>query len=282
MHLLACDGDGMSTTSPVRRWAAVVVLAVAAAIAAYYLQVRVSDVGRGVHLRWGPFDTSERGVLLWSGALLAGLAVGLPLKEGAASAREAAAARSEAVRAEARRQEVINGVLSPFASLLGEITDLSGRAAAPRARLQGLATTVVMAGLTGGLLGDGVRVRASYYELKDEPGRRLVRVTFQGRQRSDAPRSEFPAGDPAGDAALDALDQGQARYWREDRDPAPPGWNGQWTYRTFIATPVATRGRLLGMLTVDAPAPDDLSEGDVPTVTLLAQLLAAALNGSSP
>ncbi|HEX7462724.1 MAG TPA: GAF domain-containing protein [Dermatophilaceae bacterium] len=265
----------MPRTSPIRRWALVAVIAVVAAAVAYYIQVQVPDIAKDVQIRWGPFDAPKRSVWTWAGVCLAGMAVGLPLLEGTRSARAATAARVEAVDAEARRQEVINGVLSPFASLLGEIADLDRRAGSARARLQGEAKTVVLAGLTD-LLGGAAKVRATYFQLEDGPPRGLVEKGTYGRP--DTPRRAFLAGEAAGDAALSAVDQGQARYWREDVDALPAGWTGPKAYRTFISAPVATKGHLLGMLTVDAPDPDDFTEGDVPSVTLLARLLAAALN----
>src|SRR5450756_1063441 len=156
----------MPRTSPIRRWALVAVIAVVAAAVAYYIQVQVPDIAKDVQIRWGPFDAPKRSVWTWAGVCLAGMAVGLPLLEGTRSARAATAARVEAVDAEARRQEVINGVLSPFASLLGEIADLDRRAGSARARLQGEAKTVVLAGLTD-LLGGAAKVRACLLYTSD-------------------------------------------------------------------------------------------------------------------
>lgn len=261
--------------SPMKRWATVAVLAVLSAAVAYYAQVHIGDLASSARLRWGPVDAPARQTWLWIGVLTTVTAVGLPLLEGARAARAGAVARAEAVHAEARRQEAVDSVLSPFANVLGQLSDLRGAATGERARLRAEAKTVLLAGLSE-LLGGAASVRATFFELDEGPPRRLVSQGFYGRP--DQPRRVFTAGEGAGDAALAALDQEEARYWRQDRDPVPPGWTNQRSYRTFIAVPVATKAHLLGMLTVDATTSDAFTEGDVTTAVLLARLLAAALN----
>lgn len=261
--------------SLIRRWVAVASLAVLSAAVAYYAQVRIDDLRPGARLRWGPVDAPAHQTWLWIGLLATVLAVGLPLLEGARAARAGAVARAEAVNAEARRQEVVDSVLSPFANLLGQLSDIRGAATGERARLHAEAKTVLLAGLTD-LLGGAASVRATFFELEEGAPRRLVSRGFYGRP--DEPRRSFTAGEEAGDAALGALDHEEARYWRQDRDLLPPGWTRQRSYRTFIAVPVATKAHLLGMLTVDATTSDAFTDGDVTTAVLLARLLAAALN----
>lgn len=58
---------------------------------------------------------------------------------------------------------------------------------------------------------------------------------------------------------------------------APPGYNGDVErYRTFIRAPVFANNVVFGMLTVDAPKPDALSDGDVKLAELVAAQMAVA------
>jgi hypothetical protein len=158
----------MPRNSPVRRWTLVAVIAAVAAAAAYYIQVQVPGIAESTRLRWGPLDAPKRSIWTWAGVWSGRHGGWTPVVgRGTRSARAAVVARNEAVNAESKRQEAINGVLSPFASLLGEITDLDRRAGSARARLQGEAKTVVLAGLTD-LLGGAAKVRASYFQLVED------------------------------------------------------------------------------------------------------------------
>lgn len=64
-------------------------------------------------------------------------------------------------------------------------------------------------------------------------------------------------------------------YYRNLDEDAPSGLNRLQIlalgYKTFISVPVVARGIVYGMLTVDAPLPDDLEERDV-----------NVMNGSKP
>lgn len=261
-----------------RRWFVLLALAFLLTATSYILQILVPDVPETARLDWWIFDAPQRGTLLAAGAGAQALAVAAPLVLAYREAVEAAAARAAAGEGELRRQTEINGILTPLASVLGELSELDGRAAAKRAELRGQAKTTVLAGLSN-LFGDTARVRACYFQLRgDHPNRRLEPAGNWGKGRPDT-TTPFVEGTPAGDESLASLDRGKARYWRRDQPGSPPpGWDNAKAYTTFISVPVLTKEKVLGMLTIDAPDNDTFAfPGDVHTVELFARLLAVAL-----
>jgi len=123
------------------------------------------------------------------------------------------------------------------------------------------------------------RSRAGWFEFRDGRQPRLVPVADLRRGRSDPQRTEFVAGTPEGDAALELLENDTTRFCPDvDLEP-PPGWTSEahTVYKTFISAGVVADGRKFGMLTLDALEPGDLTDNDVYAMSLLAKLLAAAL-----
>jgi GAF domain-containing protein len=84
-------------------------------------------------------------------------------------------------------------------------------------------------------------------------------------------------GNTRGDRAI-ALVKERKSLFVPDLDSDPPeDWEGSGSdYRTFISASIFAGERAYGMLTVDAPAADDLGENDVYLVLVLADLLAIA------
>lgn len=244
---------------------------------AYYLQVVTPDIGHTEHARWWVFDLNKRSLYLGLGALCAFLSVAIPIAYGANASYRAVTAREAAIEGSQSRQVVVNGVLMPVAGLLGQLAGMDRRMTQARADLRGQVKQVVLAGLTNLMVeGSG---RACYYELSGDAPHRVLRPAGSWG-RSDLTSRPFMEGTPQGDQAIKALDDGQARYWSNgDPGEAPPGWDSTKVYNGYISVPVATDGRLHGMLTIDTPDADAFDfEVDVPTVELLGRLLAAALS----
>jgi GAF domain-containing protein len=208
-----------------------------------------------------------------AGAVLTALAVGLPLLAERQARARAATAEQVAEDAAARMQLVLGDALEPLAYLMGRITDLS-----PRARrdteLKGNAKAVVLSAAAE-ILG-AERLRACYFRLTDERPPRLAPDGFGGR--GGPPRTTFEAGTPLGDYALELLANRDDLFCPDVRADPPPGWEaGGHDYRTFLAVPVATEDRELGIITIDGLQVGDLSEPDVAAVRVFARLLAVAL-----
>lgn len=119
---------------------------------------------------------------------------------------------------------------------------------------------------------ESVDVRAVVFAL--QPPDDIVPLAQFGR--SDAPRS-FSQNSPAGQEIFEYLESGRnpkGELYTDTGENSPRYYEGDAArYRTFIRTPVRGSGVVFGMLTVDAPKPDSLSDGDV----RLAELVAAEL-----
>jgi GAF domain-containing protein len=65
-----------------------------------------------------------------------------------------------------------------------------------------------------------------------------------------------------------------------DTTAEPPRfwWDADRTYRTFLAGPVATPGKVVGLLTLDALRAGELRQVDLTLVRLLTDLLAIAIS----
>lgn len=116
--------------------------------------------------------------------------------------------------------------------------------------------------------------RSAFYAV-DSAGTTLTREVYAGR--STPPRPVFAAGTRDGDAMLDLFARGHLVFIVEvDPDPmvtaSTPRADG-----TMIAVAVTAGSRLIGMLTVDAPASGDLTSTDVELVRVLANLLGSGL-----
>ncbi|WP_375386744.1 hypothetical protein [uncultured Microbacterium sp.] len=119
---------------------------------------------------------------------------------------------------------------------------------------------------------ESVDVRAVVFAL--QPPDDIVPLAQFGR--SDSPRS-FSQGTTAGEEIFEYLESGRnpkGELYTDTGQTSPEHYEGDAArYQTFIRTPIRGSGVVFGMLTVDAPKPDSLSDGDV----RLAELVAAEL-----
>lgn len=238
------------------------VAAVVAAVVAYILSAQA-----------GKATGTSRTVLLVLGALLAGITVALGALQQLRSAKRETTAAEIAVDAEEGLTLTLNGALAPITDYLGEMAN-AGTAAA-RATIGGqLRQAVVDAAVK--LTAEGSR--SAFYAV-DASGRTLIRQVYAGR--STQPREEFVAGTPDGDAVLDVLARRDLVFITDVEEspmvtPSTPD-----SYRTVIGVAVTAGTRPLGLLTVDALAPGDLSTVDVELVRVLANLLGCGLAQAS-
>ncbi len=242
---------------------AVTLAAVASAAGAYLLAAAAGRAGDGHRVR-----------LLLLGALLAGATVGLGVLQQWRTGRRLRTAEQVAIEAAEDLTLTLNGALAPITNYLGELAVAGGPE--QRATIAGeLRQAVVDAAvrLTTGA------ARSAFYAV-DPAGATLTRVVYAGR--STLPRPTFDAGTPDGDAVLDLVARGDLVFVSDiDTDPmviptAPP------TYRTVIAVAVTAGTHSLGMLTVDAPTPGELTPVDVELVRVLANLLGCGLAQAYP
>lgn len=172
----------------------------------------------------------------------------------------------------------IVGPVTLLASILGELGDKPRVAKLARAEILGRAKVTVLDGLLS-VFPDDVQARTCIFELEGvAPDRQLV--SSDSRGRTPGTRRVFEEGTKAGDDALQALDRSEIRHWAlgQEGDP-PPGWDESRGYRAFISVPVATKGKVYGMLTVDAARADAFTiPQHLEVVEAIARLYAAALN----
>lgn len=96
--------------------------------------------------------------------------------------------------------------------------------------------------------------------------------------RLGSTRSTFVEGTPDGDAAIGMVERNEHRVCSDVVRNPPPGWNSkERDYRSFASVAVVAGDAAYGMLTVDSPEPDGLTEEDVDVLRLLAGLLAASM-----
>lgn len=211
------------------------------------------------------------------GATCTAIAILLPVREQRKQALLTEEAKSLAEREATIVRTGLQDFLSLVASLLVEIVGVSD--VEEREKKKERLKQLVVA-----LLGDKVgpeRTRASFFTYKDNPSRRLVcENIWHGRDQG--PKTEFAQGTDRGDYMLTKVDARESLFVRDVRDEKVPGWDykgweGERSYETFIATPVAVGDRIFGMLCLDGPTAGDLSDLDEASVRLFAHLLAAGL-----
>lgn len=245
---------------PLDRW--LVSGAVLAAVAAYLL----AALAGGAH-------GGRRVIFLGLGALPTAATILLGAAQRRRSARLRRGAEQVALEAAEELTLTLNGALAPITNYLGELADAVAEAD----------RQVIAGQLRQAVVDAAVRLtppdsRCAFYALEGVAGAELVRVAYGGR--SALPRPSFVAGTPDGDAVLDLVRRGEFVFVDDVAadpmvHPSVPG-----DYRTVIAVAVTAGPRRLGMLTVDAPQPGDLSRTDVELVRVLANLLGAGLGQS--
>jgi transcriptional regulator with GAF, ATPase, and Fis domain len=115
-------------------------------------------------------------------------------------------------------------------------------------------------------------VRAVVYQLSDDEQRMDVADWASSTHRS-APQA-FILGDDRGDKAFATLRAGESLFV-DDIAIAPQDWAGSGVgYNTFITTPITSTTQGYGLLTVDAPDTDSLTEDDENDLRLIAGILA--------
>jgi hypothetical protein len=211
------------------------------------------------------------------GACCAVLAAGVPLWQQARAARGRADAVEAARSARASMRIAMEDALDPFAALLRQLATAKGR---ERARLRGEAiqlTLTSIAQLTAFGGPDDVdrprRLRVCFFALEPGPPRRLVPQSYAGR--AGTPTVTFDETTPAGRFLLRAADTGWIIV--DDTGVQPIWWDEDRAHRTFAAGPVPGDAGPVGVVTVDALEPGELTDLDLPLVRLVAHLLSLAL-----
>jgi hypothetical protein len=213
----------------------------------------------------------QRIAVILAGAVLTAVAAGTPLWQQRRASEARADARAAALAARAAMRLALEDALDPFVHLVGRLAEAKG---ADKVRLRGEA--IQLAVTTIAALAGAERIRVCFFILDPGPPRLLRPERFAGR--AGAPTVALAEGTAAGDAALRMISRGS---WMLVEDTALERprfrWDSEPTYRTLLAGPVATPDTLVGLLTLDALGPGELSQVDLILVRLLADLLAAAL-----
>jgi hypothetical protein len=225
-----------------------------------------------VGLLAGRADGLQRIVLIVLGAILTALTAGIPLWQQhlAIGARTDAVAAAQAARAAMR--VALEDALDPFVHLVGRLAEARG---SDKLRLRGEA--IQLGVTTVAALAGADRIRVCFFILVEGPPRRLRPERFAGR--AGAPTVGFVEGTSAGDAALRVIRRRSWTYLADTGTETPRfWWDTERSYRTFLAGPVATPDRVIGMLTLDATGSGELATVDLTLVRLLADLLATAMS----
>jgi ABC-type amino acid transport substrate-binding protein len=250
------------------QWRWVLPATVAASVAAWLVSVSSGEMRGGVRV-----------LMVAAGAAFTATAVGIPLWQQGRTARAEADAVASAQTARAEMRIAIEDTLEPFTALLLQLATSRGN---ERTRLRGEAIQLALTSIahlsavsspeeTGSR-----RVRACLFMLDPGPPRRLVPSSFAGR--SGAPTVSFDASTRAGQAALRIAESGWVLVDDTDVQGVVPWWDDDRSYRTYAAGPVPGPEQApIGLVTVDALAPGELTGVDLPLLRLIAHLLSLAL-----
>jgi hypothetical protein len=250
------------------RWKWVLPATVTASVSAWLVSVSSGET-RG----------TVRVVMIAAGAAFTATGVGIPLWQQGRAARAEADAVASAQTARAEMRIALEDTLEPFTALLLQLAISKGN---ERSRLRGEAIQLALTSIahlsavispeeTGSR-----RVRACLFLLEPGPPRRLVPSSFAGR--SGAPTVTFDASTRAGQAALRIADGGWVLVDDVEAQAVVPWWDDDREYRTYAAGPVpGPEGTPVGLVTVDALEPRELTGVDLPLLRLIAHLLSLAL-----
>jgi hypothetical protein len=120
------------------------------------------------------------------------------------------------------------------------------------------------------------RPRAVIYSLDaDAEPVSMKPIGFKGRGKRPRP---FKAGTPRGDAAIEfAFESQPGRIWPDLTTGGPEGFVGSASdYKTFVSIPIWTETGAYGMVSLDAPKPNSLADGDQALTELIAEVMSIA------
>jgi hypothetical protein len=100
-------------------------------------------------------------------------------------------------------------------------------------------------------------------------------IGFKGRGKRPRP---FKAGTPRGDAAIQfAFEAQPGDIWEDLTSKKPAGFDGSAAdYKTFVSMPISTETGTYGMVSLDAPEPNSLADGDWALTKLIAEVMSIA------
>lgn len=212
-------------------------------------------------------DKTNHWFWVWNGLAL--LLVGVQGFIGVKALRSARAAQEEF-------KLVVYDQLGPLArelTLFARLGVAGRRERMPRTLLAGV-------GCAAGLANTS-RVRATIYRRTKTPEGHESFEPHTTTGRGDQPQSNFVRGinSVEGEAVWERAERDLPRYCKNVKRDPPPGWDKakKRRYKTFITVPVRAGDDLVGLLTVNAPKPGDLTENDVGSMQVMAGLLGAAL-----
>lgn len=188
--------------------------------------------------------------------------------------------RSEKTARMARRefQVTVNDTLGPLVRELGRL------AAMPEQERQRSTRSVIMLALsvTTGVT-EASRVRATLYKIGERNGAQAL-VPDLSVGRGDNAQSVFVRGTREGDDVWKVIDTDTPAFCPDVVREPPTGWDAsrKRDYRTFISVGVRRGDEPVGMLTINAPTPGDLTQEDVGTMQVIAALLGTALAVAGP
>lgn len=203
--------------------------------------------------------------MVWVGTLLlAALAAYIPISRDQ---------KREKTIEQVRRESnvIINDAFGPLVNAVGQVA--GARNSKDRNAAVGNVYALAVAATAG--LNNATRARSSLYFVVDASGRWKLPKPKWNSGRVDVARTEFIEGTVAGDAVRKMLDDDGALFCEDTEIDPPAGWDPSIprNYRTFISVAVTFRGRGVGMLTVNALEPGDLSVDDVATTQVIASLV---------
>ncbi len=221
----------------------------------------------------GPAAGPRRHWLVLLGGSLTAATILLGAIQQHRTSRRLKTAEEVAVEAEEDLTLTLNAALAPITNYLGELAD-TAHPASRHIIVGQLLQAVVDAAVT--LTASGSR---STFYVRDTAGKALSRVVWAGRSR--LPRPGFHSGTPDGEFVLDLVERAELLVV-DDVAAHPMVTPSEYAgYRTVIAVAVTAGERRLGLLTVDAPLPGDLTRTDVELVRVLANLLGSGLAQAS-
>lgn len=214
----------------------------------------------GVLLRDG--DGEVRGWVVFAGVGLVALNAALPVVSG-----------RRADRARAEFKITLDDMLQP---LVRELSELTSERSVVRRRELTRSFIVTAANAALGLT-EANRPRVTVFPRQGDVFEHGV-----SRGRGDAPVSRFARGTVEGDAVWRSAEADELRFVRDVNAAAPDGWDRTRvrSYRTFITVPIRAGDDLVGLLTINAPKPGDLTSDDAGVMRVIASLIGVAIGAN--